>query len=216
MLFSTVVALGLAVAVSTVMNAQNADSKMTFFITSAGPGKGADLGGLAGADSHCQSLAKAAGAGSHTWHAYLSTMADGGQPAVNARDRIGKGPWYNAKGVEVATSVADLHSDNNKLGKENSLNEKGEVVNGRGDTPNRHDILTGSQLDGTAFSGGTNLTCNNWTSSGDGSAQVGHHDKQGGGEHPNSWNSAHPSKGCSQENLRGTGGDGLFYCFAVD
>jgi hypothetical protein len=216
MLFSAAIALVMAVAVSTILDAQNADSKMSFFITSAGSGKGADLGGLAGADKHCQALATAVGAGGRTWHAYLSTMAQDGQPAVNARDRIGNGPWYNAKGVEVATSVADLHSDNNKLGKENSLNEKGEVVNGRGDTPNRHDILTGSQLDGTAFTGATNLTCNNWTSSGDGSARVGHHDKQGGGEHPNSWNSAHPSKGCSQENLQGTGGDGLLYCFAVN
>ncbi len=215
-LLATVLASIMAMAVTTVMNAQNADSKMSFFITSAGPGKGADLGGLDGADQHCQALAKAVGAGDRTWHAYLSTMAEGGKPAVNARDRIGKGPWYNAKGVQVATSVDDLHSDNNKLGKENSLSEKGEVINGRGDTPNRHDILTGSQLDGTAFTGGTNLTCNNWTSSGEGSAQVGHHDKQGGGEHPNSWNSAHPSKGCSQENLRSTGGDGLIYCFAVN
>jgi hypothetical protein len=160
-------------------------------------------------------LADAAGFGDRTWRAYLSTTATDGQPAVNARDRIGNGPWYNAKGVMVAQNVADLHSDNNKLGKENSLNEKGEVVNGRGDSPNRHDILTGSQPDGTAFASGTDATCGNWTSSAQGAAQLGHHDKQGGGQNPNSWNSAHASRGCSQENLRGTGGDGLFYCFAL-
>jgi hypothetical protein len=186
-----------------------------FFITSAGPGKGADLGGLAGADAHCQKLAAAVGAGGRTWRAYLSTTASGSQPAVNARDRIGSGPWTNAKGVTVATSVADLHSDNNQLSKENSLTEKGETVNGRGDTPNRHDILTGSNLDGTASKETTDTTCTNWTSSGEGSALVGHHDRVGGGPNPTSWNSAHPSKGCSQENLRGTGGDGLFYCFAA-
>jgi hypothetical protein len=186
-----------------------------FFITSAGPGKGADLGGLAGADAHCQKLAAAVGAGGRTWRAYLSTTSSGSQPAVNARDRIGPGPWTNAKGVTVATSVADLHSDNNKLSKENSLTEKGETVNGRGDTPNRHDILTGSTLDGTASKETTDTTCTNWTSSGEGSALVGHHDRVGGGPNPTSWNSAHASKGCSQENLRGTGGDGLFYCFAA-
>jgi hypothetical protein len=189
---------------------------MTFFITSAGPGEGANLGGLAGADRHCQMLAQAAGAGSHTWHAYLSTSAAAGQPAVNARDRIGSGPWTNAKGVRIAESVADLHSDKNKLTKETQLNEKGEVVNGRGDTPNRHDILTGSQLDGTAFPAEPNLTCGNWTSGEAGSAQVGHHDRQGGGANPTSWNSAHASSGCSQANLQGTGGDGLFYCFATN
>ena len=186
-----------------------------FFITSVGPGKGADLGGLAGADALCQKLAAAVGAGGRTWRAYLSTTSSGSQPAVNARDRIGPGPWTNAKGVTVATNVADLHSDNNKLSKENSLNEKGEVNNGRGDTPNRHDILTGSTLDGTASKETTDTTCTNWTSSGEGSALVGHHDRVGGGPNPTSWNSAHPSKGCSQENLRGTGGDGLFYCFAA-
>ena len=188
---------------------------MTFFITSVGPGNGANLGGLAGADAHCQKLASAVGAGNRTWRAYLSTGAAGNQPAVNARDRIGAGPWVNAKGVRVAENVADLHSDNNKLSKENSLNEKGEVVNGRGDSPNRHDILTGSQLDGTAFADGGDHTCSNWTSGGEGAAQVGHHDRQGGGANPTSWNAAHGSRGCSQENLRGTGGDGLFYCFAV-
>lgn len=188
---------------------------LSFFITSAGPGNGADLGGLAGADAHCQRLAAAVGAGMRTWRAYLSASASGGQPAVNARDRIGNGPWYNANRVLVAQSVADLHGETNRLSKEASLNERGEVVSGRGDTPNRHDILTGSQLDGTAFTGDADQTCRNWTSSGEGSAQVGHHDRQGGGANPTSWNSAHASRGCSQENLRGTGGDGLFYCFAV-
>jgi hypothetical protein len=145
----------------------------------------------------------------------LSAAASGGQPAVNARDRIGSGPWANAKGVVVAQNVADLHSENNKLSKENSLTEKGAVVNGRGDTPNRHDILTGSQLDGTLATGAGDATCQNWTSSGEGSAMVGHHDRQGGGANPTSWNASHGSKGCSQANLVATGGDGLFYCFAV-
>jgi hypothetical protein len=193
--------------------AQDADPKMSFFLTSMGPGQGADLGGLDGADAHCQRLAESVGAGGKTWHAYLSTTGPGG---VNARDRIGKGPWYNAKGVEVAASVEDLHSDDNNLTKETVLNEKGEVVKGRGDSPNRHDILTGAQLDGTAYPGDDDTTCGNWTSSGEGSARVGHHDRTGGGEHPTSWNSAHPSRGCSQEDLRGTGGDALFYCFATD
>jgi hypothetical protein len=207
------VATAMATAGSGVVGAQNAP--MTFFITSAGPGHGANLGGLSGADAHCQMLAEAAGAGSHTWRAYLSASAAAGQPAVNARDRIGSGPWHNAKGVQIAANVEDLHSDANKLTKETQLTEKGETVNGRGDTPNRHDILTGSELDGTAFAGDTNLTCGNWTSDGDGSAQVGHHDRQGGGANATSWNSAHASKGCSQENLRGTGGEGYFYCFAA-
>jgi hypothetical protein len=192
------------------------DKTLSFFITSAGPGNGANLGGLAGADKHCQTLAAAAGAGSKTWRAYLSTDASGGQKPTNARDRIGAGPWFNAKGVQVAASVTDLHSDTNKLSKENSLTEKGETVNGRGDTPNRHDILTGSGLDGTLATGDKNLTCENWSSvSETGSAQVGHHDRTGGGPNPTSWNSAHASRGCSQANLQGTGGDGLFYCFAA-
>ncbi len=191
-------------------------SRMSFFITSAGPGNGAALGGLSGADQHCQSLAKAAGAGNKTWRAYLSASAAGGQAAVNARDRIGNGPWQNVKGVVVAQNVADLHSDDNKLSKENSITEKGEVVNGRGDTPNMHDILTGSQADGTAFAAGEDRTCGNWTSSGEGSAMVGHHDRQGGGPAPTSWNASHPSRGCSQANLQGTGGNGLFYCFATN
>jgi hypothetical protein len=196
--------------------AQNAAENMSFFLTSAGPGQGANLGGLTGADAHCQRLAASVGAGGKTWRAYLSTSAAGGAAAVNARDRIGQGPWHNAKGVQVAQNVADLHSDKNNLTKETVLNEKGQVVNGRGDNPNRHDILTGSQADGTAFAAGADNTCSNWTSSGEGSARVGHHDRQGGGDAPTSWNSAHGSRGCSQENLRGTGGDGLFYCFATN
>ena len=209
-------AIVIVVLASHAALAQDADPRMSFFLTSAGPGNGADLGGLAGADRHCQALAASVGSGNGTWRAYLSTSASGGQPAVNARDRTGDGPWYNSKGVPIAQDVSDLHSDDNNLTKDTQLNEKGEVVNGRGDTPNRHDILTGSQLDGTAFSGDTDTTCQNWTSSGDGSARVGHHDRTGGGEHPTSWNSAHGSRGCSQENLRGSGGDGLFYCFAID
>ncbi len=195
-----------------------AQPTMSFFITSAGSGDGANLGGLAGADKICQTLATAAGAGSKTWHAYLSAAAANGQPAVNAKDRIGKGPWFNAKGVQVAASVADLHSDANKLGKEGSLNEKGAVVNGRGDTPNTHDILTGSNADGTLSTKADN-TCGNWTknSPAPGStARVGHHDKQGGGDAPNSWNSAHDTRACSQPDLVATGGGGLFYCFAIN
>jgi hypothetical protein len=190
--------------------------RMSFFITSSGSGNGASLDGLAGADQHCQTLAEAVGAGNKTWHAYLSAAATDGQPAANARDRIGKGPWYNAKGVMVAKSVEDLHSDSNNLKKETSISEKGEVLNGRGDNPNQHDILTGSQLDGTVFPAAGDKTCGNWRSSGDGSAQVGHHDRQGGGENPTSWNSAHGSKGCSQANLVATGGAGRFYCFAIN
>ena len=208
--FAATAALSLQAGSAVV--AQN--QPMSFFITSVGVGDGANLGGLKGADAHCQKLAAAAGGGSRTWRAYLSTTAAAGQPAANAKDRIGPGPWYNAKGVLIAQNVAELHGEN-KLTKETQLNEKGEVVNGRGDTPNRHDILTGSQLDGTAFTDGADHSCNNWTSNSTGSAQVGHHDRQGGGANPTSWNNAHASKGCSQENLRGSGGDGLFYCFAV-
>lgn len=204
-------ALALIVPLVATVHAQN--NRLGFFITSAGSGKGGDLGGLAGADAHCAALAKAVGAGDRQWRAYLSTSPADGKPGVNAKDRIGSGPWFNAKGVQVAASVADLHSDNNKLSKENSLNEKGEVNNGRGDTPNRHDIMTGSNLDGTA----TTNTCNNWTSSAaDGvGAQVGHHDRQGGGQNPTSWNSAHTTPGCSIEKLRSVGGEGYFYCFAA-
>jgi len=189
----------------------------SFFITSAGPGDGANLGGLARADQHCQNLAAAVGAGQKTWRAYLSTMASGDQPAVNARDRIGSGPWFNVKGVKVADNVDNLHSDTNNLGKETSISEKGEVINGRGDTPNRHDILTGSQADGTVAAGDADTTCGNWTSNAaTGSASLGHHDRNGGGPNPTSWNSAHGSRGCGQADLQGTGGDGLFYCFATD
>jgi len=194
----------------------SSDTSMSFFITSAGPGSGADLGGLDGGDGHCQSLAEAVGAGDRSWRAYLSVSEyDSGVPS-HARDRIGAGPWHNAKGVMIASDIDHLHGDDNNLNKQTALNEHGEMVNGRGDTPNRHDILTGSQLDGTAFSGDTDTTCGNWTSGGEGSAQVGHHDREGGGDNPSSWNSAHGSRGCSQSDLQGTGGDGLFYCFAVD
>ena len=198
---------------------QAQQASMTFFVTSVGAGKGADLGGLAGADKHCQQLAQSVGAGAKTWHAYLSTQGAG---AVNARDRIGKGPWTNAKGTVVATSVDDLHSANNKLTKQNNLSEKGEVINGRGDKPNRHDILTGSKPDGTAFTDDADHTCKNYTSSTQGSVMLGHNDRMGLREDDasHSWNSSHPSRGpdggCSQADLRSTGGDGLLYCFAVN
>jgi len=194
---------------------------MTFFVTSVGIGNGANLGGLAGADGHCLMLATAVGAGNHTWHAYLSTQAKDGQPAINARDRIGQGPWYNARGQQIAQGQADLHGDTLELArlgsnlfKQSALNEKGQVMNGVGDTPNTHDMLTGSQTDGQAYTDSQDHTCNNWTSSGTGSAQVGHSDRIGGGNR--SWNSSHASKGCSQDNLVSTGGAGLFYCFAIN
>jgi hypothetical protein len=197
------------------LNAQQA--AMSFFVTSAGPGKGGDLGGIAGADAHCQSLAQAAGAGNRTWRAYLSNFAAPGVTPINARDRIGNGPWHNAKGVQIATNVDDLHSANNKVNKETALTEKGEVVKGRGDTPNMHDIMTGSQMDGRVFPGNINVTCNNWTSSTVGSALVGHHDRQGltETEFQKSWNSSHMSRSCTQPDLVATGGNGLFYCFAA-
>jgi hypothetical protein len=215
----SVFALATCLAAGAAVPAQAQQAGMTFFITSAGPGNGGDLGGLAGADAHCTKLAAAAGSTGKTWRAYLSTQ---GANAVNAKDRIGKGPWQNAKGTVVAASVADLHSPNNKLNKENSLSEKGEVINGRGDKPNRHDILTGTQADGTAFAAGDDRTCGNWTSSTKGAAMVGHHDRVGLNDSPPmlSWNSSHPSRGpaggCAQSDLRGTGGDGLFYCFAAN
>jgi hypothetical protein len=211
---SKAIRLGLAALVMTFAGIAGAqDDGMTFFLTSKGPGDGANLGGLEGADAHCQMLAESAGAGGKTWRAYLSTT--GGDAPVNARDRIGDGPWYNANGVKVAEDVDDLHSDNNKLSKENSISESGEQINGRGDSPNRHDILTGSELDGSASAEG--LTCSDWTSNAaDGSAHVGHHDRTGGGTNPTSWNFAHPSRGCGQADLQATGGDGLFYCFAID
>ena len=201
---------------ATAASAQAPD--MSFFVTSTNGGKGADYGGLAGADKHCQALATAAGAGKRTWHAYLSASAMNGQPAANARDRIGKGPWKNAKGVVIASDVAQLHGENN-LNKQTALTEKGTVVNGRGDTPNEHDILTGSQPDGTAFAGSDDHTCGNWTKSGtDGSAMLGHVDRQGLGQPPASisWNSSHPSKGCDTAGLKSTGGNGYLYCFAID
>ena len=207
----------LALGLSTSAPAQQA--AMTFFVTSAGPGKGADLGGLAGADAHCGRLAQAAGSTGKTWRAYLSTQGNG---AVNARDRIGNGPWQNAKGVVVAKSVDDLHSANNNLTKQSSLSEKGEVINGRGDTPNRHDVLTGSTPEGRSIAGSDDRTCGNWTKSGAGSAMLGHADRQGlrDDEPSKSWNSSHPSRGpgggCSQDDLKSTGGDGLFYCFATN
>jgi hypothetical protein len=196
-------------------------SPTSFFITSTNPGKGGDLGGLAGADRFCQSLATAAGAGNKPWRAYLSTAAQDGQPAVNARDRIGKGPWRNAKGVVVATSVADLHSPNAKLGKETSLTEKGEVVTGSGDAVNRHDILTGSRPDGTlaVAEPGKDTTCGNWTRSEGGSAMVGHHDRKGTNPDPVanvSWNSSHGTRGCSLDQLKMSGSAGLMYCFAAN
>jgi hypothetical protein len=211
--------VGLAILRALPVGAQQAN--MTFFVTSVGAGKGADLGGLAGADRHCQELAASVGAGGNTWRAYLSTQGPG---AVNARDRIGKGPWMNAKGVIVAKDVAELHGANN-LNKQTALTEKGDGVNGVGDSPNRHDVLTGSQADGTAFPGADDRTCKNWTSSTQGAAMLGHLDRRGtnadapANDPSRTWNSAHPSRGpdggCSQADLRSTGGDGLLYCFAV-
>ncbi len=191
-------------------------SNMSFFVTSVGSGKGADLGGLAGADRHCQTLAQAAGAGRKTWRAYLSTQAAGAAKAVDARDRIGRGPWRNAKGEVIANDLTELHGPN-KLTKQTALTEKGAVVNGRGDTPNTHDILTGSQEDGTHFPVGTDATCGNWTKSGEGSAMLGHSDRIGlRDDAPSkSWNTSHPSRGCSQDALVATGGAGLLYCFAA-
>lgn len=194
-------------------------SEMTFFVTSSNPGQGANLGGLAGADAQCRSLATAVGAGNRTWRAYLSTSATGGTPAVNARDRIGRGPWRNAKGEVIAQDVATLHSDANRLTKQTALTERGEVVSGRGDTPNNHDVLTGSQPDGTAFTGEQDRTCGNWTLGGaEGSAIVGHHDRIGLQDDApaRSWNSSHATRGCNLPALRTTGGAGLFYCFAAD
>ena len=199
--------------------AQAQQAGMSFFVTSVGIGKGADLGGLAGADAHCQQLATSAGAGSKSWHAYLSTQGTG---AVNAKDRIGKGPWMNAKGEVVAKDVAELHSATNKLTKQTALTEKGAVNNGRGDTPNKHDILTGSQPDGTAFPADKDMTCKNYTSSSQGAVMMGHADRIGLTDDAvaKSWNSSHPSRGaeggCSQADLKGTGGDGLLYCFATN
>ena len=209
----------MTVGLSACVSEQTPQSTMSFFVTSVGSGKGADLGGLAGADRHCQTLANAAGAGKRTWRAYLSTSASGGAPAVNAIDRIGRGPWQNAKGVVIATDIENLHGNNN-ITKQTNLTEKGTVVNGRGDTPNMHDILTGSQTNGVAFPADKDMTCGNWTKSGtDGAVQMGHSDRQGLSEdyYAKSWNSSHASRGgCSQDALKSTGGAGLFYCFAVN
>jgi hypothetical protein len=207
-----IAALALAVSATASLAQQ---SNMSFFVTSVGIGKGADLGGLAGADRHCQALAAAAGAGGKTWHAYLSTQGAGG---VNAKDRIGNGPWVNAKGVQVAANVADLHGDNNKINKETALDEKGQPIKGRGDTPNQHDILTGSQRDGTAVPGSDDATCSNWTSSADGqgNAMVGHHDLVGNPQGINFWNFSHKTPGCAPANLQRVGGAGLIYCFATN
>jgi hypothetical protein len=209
------VALLLSLGGSTGGQAQQ--SEISFFITGSGPGKGGDLGGLNGADQLCQLLGAAAGAGTKTWRAYLSTQGPG---AVNARDRIGRGPWLNAKGIIVAKDLAELHGQNN-INKQTALTEKGDQVNGRSDTPNMHDILTGSQPDGTAFPPDEDRTCGNWTKSGAGAAMVGHHDRQGlrDDDASKSWNSSHPSRGpdggCSQNDLKSTGGNGLFYCFVA-
>jgi hypothetical protein len=217
--------LGLAAVTSftafAIQSGQAQTAGTTFFVTSNGIGNGANLGGLAGADNYCQTLAQAAGAGAKTWRAYLSTQAADGQPAVNARDRIGKGPWQNSKGVVIAKDVAELHGANN-IAKQTALSEKGDVLNGMGDKPNRHDVLTGSQPDGTAFAAGEDRTCKNWTSSTQGSAMLGHLDRTGlrDDDASKSWNSSHPSRGpdggCSQADLRSTGGDGLLYCFAAN
>ena len=219
----------LAMGVTSGVNAQQQPAaapqlpqapNMTFFVTGAGPGKGADLGGIEGADRHCQTLAARHGAGGKTWRAYLSTQPADGKPAVNARDRIGNGPWQNFKGEVIATNLDNLHSDNNKLGFDNSLSERGQIIPGVGFAPNRHDVLTGSTPEGRAFPAGDDRTCRNWSSSTQGVAMVGHIDKKGLRDDAasRSWNSSHPSRGpdggCSQNDLRGTGGDGLFYCFA--
>ena len=209
------IALVAAFVAGASASVQAQQPSMSFFVTSVGIGKGGALGGLEGADHHCQSLAQAAGAGSRTWRAYLSTQDS---TPVNAKDRIGRGPWFNAKGVQIAASVADLHSDNNKINKETALDEKGMTVKGRVDTPNQHDMLTGTQHDGMAVPGPDDATCRNWTSSADGQggAIVGHHDLIGNTQGPNFWNFSHKTPGCAPANLQRTGGAGLFYCFATN
>jgi len=232
-----ILAVAALIAMSGAVMAQNGPAPtMSFFITSTGPGDGANLGGLGGADAYCAQLAGAVGAGNKTWRAYLSAAGENGGPNIDARDRIGNGPWFNYSGVQVAASVADLHSDNNKLSKENSLTEKGTMVNGIGDATNTHDMMTGSTADGrlapavqtaparsqpagSADRMPVNMTCNNWTTSTtdwDSFTKVGHHDRMGGGAAATSWNSSHESHGCSQEQLVASGGAGLFYCFAAD
>jgi hypothetical protein len=209
----------LALVLGGAAQAQEA-ANMTFFVTSEGPGKGGDLGGLAGADAHCQKLAAAVGAGGKTWHAYLSSSTNAANPGatVNARDRIGRGPWQNSKGVVIATSVEDLHSAGNKISKESGLTEKGTVVNGVGDTPNQHDMMTGSNMEGRAMPDNVNLTCNNWTSSNFGSTIVGHVDRKGNADttFQHHWGSSHMSRGCTGPDLVATGGNGYFYCFATN
>jgi|TARA_B110000967_G_scaffold185629_1_gene206094 hypothetical protein len=214
LILATAIAISAAATACTTFVPE--EDAMSFFITSVGSGDGADLGGLRGADRHCASLARAAGSRGKTWVAYLSAHETANSPRVNARERIGFGPWYNAANVQVASTLNNLHSDYMQLGKANSLTENGDTVNGRGDTPNEHDVLTGSSLSGRLIDDGSNHTCNNWTSSGEGSAQVGHFDRTGGGANPNSWNSAHGSRGCGQADLVATGGAGYFYCFAND
>lgn len=217
---STAAILALAVAGGGVFghSGHAVGAEMSFFVTSVGKGSGANLGGLEGADAHCQALASEAGSKHAGWRAYLSTTMPGGEAGVNARDRIGKGPWYNSKGVMIAKDVEDLHSQGNKIDKQTSLTEKGEVVSGRGDPVNMHDVLTGSDPAGYYSTAGGDTTCGNWTSSADGSAIVGHHDRVGlkSTRHMMSWNSSHGSRGCSQDNLKSSGGAGLFYCFAAD
>ena len=216
--FSAVALLAACSTMSSMMPGAAGSGGMSFFLTSVNDGKGADFGGLAGADAYCQKLASAAGAGGKTWRAYLSAAPGTSGAAVHARDRIGKGPWQNAKGLTVATSVDDLHSANNQLSKQNSLSEKGEVINGRTDTPNLHDILTGSTMDGRLDTSAPDTTCGNWTKSGEGSAIVGHHDRAGLNDLPpaKSWNASHGTKGCSMDALKSTGGGGLMYCFAAN
>ena len=211
-------AAGMAPAAQAQQSKAAQSKGMTFFVTSVGKGNGADLGGLEGADAHCNALAKAAGSKQANWHAYLSTTKPGGDAGDSARDRIGKGPWRNAKGVVVAKSVADLHSAKNNITKQTALNEKGETVSGRGDPVNVHDILTGSDPQGNFSTAGGDTTCGNWTKSGDGSAIVGHHDRAGLKDtwHMKSWNSSHGSRGCSQDQLKASGGAGLLYCFVAN
>jgi hypothetical protein len=218
MLHRTVTPFLAALVLTAFEPLQQRAPNMNFFMTSAGSGNGANLGGLAGADRICQTLAAAAGVGNLTWRAYLSTQASGNTAAVNARDRIGNGPWYNFRGTMIARNVAELHSDSVKINKQTALNEKGDTTTGRGDQPNKHDVLTGSTADGRAFPAGEDNTCNNWTSSdATGGAMVGHFDRMGTNTTPPmlSWNSSHRSRGCGQQNLVGTGGAGLFYCFGT-
>jgi hypothetical protein len=217
-MFEALMVAALASTALALPAAAQTAADMSFFVTSAGKGNGADLGGLAGADAHCTALARAAGATSGTWRAYLSTTAPGGDAGVNARDRIGNGPWKNAKGVVVATSVDNLHSASVNVNKQTALTEKGEPVAGRGDPVNMHDILTGSDPQGNYSTAGGDTTCGNWTKSGEGSAIVGHHDRVGlkDSRHMTSWNSSHGSRGCSQDALKSSGGAGMFYCFRAN